>query len=384
MDIQSLAPVAAWFLSLIVILIGLAVGSFLNVVIYRVPREMSIVTPRSHCPACHTPIRISDNIPLFSFIRLKGRCRWCGQRISIRYPLVELITAMLFWVVWRVDGLTWLLLTDWAFVSAMIALAMIDLEHRLLPDRITYPGFVLTVGLRGFLSPNQDAAELNLIDRHTALIGSALIALSALVMFAIEWLDYHLIGRRLEQMERARAAGDATSDAHAAAGEPASASSAVNEALPAESSPPHGDPVNVITLTLAGLLAGVFFLTVINQPEAQTAPRVEAIIGAWVGATLGAGTIWLLRAVYFVVRNIEGVGFGDIKMMMMVGAYLGWSSTFLTLLLASLLGSLIGVMIMIRQRDRFAGIPYGLFIAIAAVIALLAGKPLVGWYWAQM
>lgn len=384
MDTQSLAPMPTWFLSLIVILIGLAVGSFLNVVIYRVPREMSIVTPGSHCPACHTPIRVSDNIPLFSFVRLGGRCRSCGQRISIRYPLVELTTAVLFWIVWHVDGLSWTLLTDWAFVSAMIALAMIDLEHRLLPDRITYPGFVLTIGLRGFLGSNSDSAELNTIAGQSWLMGSALIVFSALVMFAVEWLDYRFIGQRLEQMEPAHTRTDVAPDAHDSAGELATTSSTVNETPLAEPSPLRGDSISVVTLALAVLLAGVFLLTTLNQPEAHAASRVNEIVGAWAGAAVGAGTIWVLRAIYFIVREIEGVGFGDVKMMMMVGAYLGWSSTFLTLLLASLLGSMIGVVIMIRQRDRFAGIPYGLFIAMAAVIALLAGKPPVSWYWTQM
>jgi hypothetical protein len=226
-------------------------------------------------------------------------------------------------------------------------------------------------------------------------------------MVAIEWLDYYFVGRRIEEIEHALAAAEATElfmasqttpgndepphrrDACATFSEepvnpPPETSSSTNEDASVESPSAHGHYLGMATIALGLLLAGVFLSATVNKPDAETLIAVKSMLGAWAGAALGAGTIWGLRTVYFVVREMEGVGFGDVKMMMMVGAYLSWPGAFLTLLLASLLGSIIGVIIMIRQRDRFVGIPYGLFIAIAAIIALLAGKPLVGWYWAQM
>jgi leader peptidase (prepilin peptidase)/N-methyltransferase len=96
---------------------------------------------------------------------------------------------------------------------------------------------------------------------------------------------------------------------------------------------------------------------------------------------VGAGLIWGLRLAYFAVKKIEGAGFGDVKMMMLVGAYLGWPRTFLTLLVASVLGALVGLVVVIRHRNRYLGIPYGIFLAAAAVASLLIGTPVVRWYW---
>ncbi len=389
MDIQLLAQLPFWFTSLIVFLIGLAVGSFVNVVIYRVPREMSIVRPGSHCPQCSVSLRIQDNIPLLSFLWLQARCRSCGGRIPIRYPVVELIVGTLFWIVWRANGVSWSLLLDWSFVSAMVALAMIDLEHRLLPDWITYPGFVLAVGLRSFVPQEPSWFWTGVFGDRNWVIGAGLIASSGFIMLAIEHLDYHFVGRRLEELEEAMVSSEAKAilnESSAPTGDEALEVSAPTEQVPAslEIPPPSGHHLELVTVLLGLALAGLFLLMISSSSPGDSLTgntRVDAVMGGMAGAALGAGMIWGLRIVYFVLRNLEGVGFGDVKMMMMVGAYLGWSRAFLTLLLASVLGSLVGVVMMIRYRDRFVGLPYGLFIAVAAIVALLAGTPLVGWYW---
>ena len=119
--------------------LGLAVGSFLNVVIYRVPRKLSIITPRSACPACATPIRDRDNIPVISWLLLKGRCRTCHEPISPRYPLVELSGAALFAGVAARVGLHWSLPAFLILTASLLALALIDLEHMVLPKKIIYP-----------------------------------------------------------------------------------------------------------------------------------------------------------------------------------------------------------------------------------------------------
>jgi leader peptidase (prepilin peptidase) / N-methyltransferase len=120
-------------------LIGALIGSFLNVVAHRLPRSESLVRPGSHCPACDAPVRPYDNIPLLSWLMLRGRCRSCQARISARYPLVELLTAMAFAAVVAVNGFDEDLLLELPLVAALIALAAIDYDHRLLPNRIVYP-----------------------------------------------------------------------------------------------------------------------------------------------------------------------------------------------------------------------------------------------------
>ena len=121
-------------------LFGAVIGSFLNVVIHRLPLEESIVFPNSRCPSCATAIAFYDNIPVLSYVILRGRCRKCNTGISVRYPAVELLTALLFVAVTWHDGLTAILPFNLIFVSAMVALIFIDAEHMLLPNAITYPG----------------------------------------------------------------------------------------------------------------------------------------------------------------------------------------------------------------------------------------------------
>ncbi len=119
--------------------LGALVGSFLNVVVHRLPLGESLVHPRSRCPSCETPIAPYDNVPLISWLLLRGRCRHCGTRVSVRYPLVELLTAVAFAAVVAVRGVDDGLVLELPFVAALIALAAIDLDHRILPNKIVYP-----------------------------------------------------------------------------------------------------------------------------------------------------------------------------------------------------------------------------------------------------
>jgi leader peptidase (prepilin peptidase)/N-methyltransferase len=134
----------------IVLLFGLIVGSFLNVCIARIPLESSIISPPSHCPRCNTPIRWYDNIPLVSFAVLGGRCRTCGQRISWRYPLVELLNGLLF--LWAIIefGFTGEAILVMALCSTLVVITFIDLDHQIIPDVITYPGMVIGLGVAPF------------------------------------------------------------------------------------------------------------------------------------------------------------------------------------------------------------------------------------------
>lgn len=354
MNFQSLAQLPDWFGSLIAFLLGLAVGSFVNVVIHRVPRHTSIITPGSRCTNCHTPLKPRDNIPIVSYILLRGRCRYCGAAISWRYPIVELIMGMLFWLVWLKDGLSWSLVFDWAFVAANVALAGIDLGHRILPDVITYPGFVLAVGVRGLVPRRTLLPWWPLSEPVTMAIGAGLIAGSSLIMLGIEWLDFRIV--RKEPLDEEDAS--------------------LSEEDQDEQRLPR------VTIGLGLALAAIFLF---NAIVASPSPRpitfqVRSIVGAVVGAGVGGGILWIMRLLYHVFRKIEGVGFGDIKMMMMLGAYLGASLGFLTIFGGSILGSVIGLAMIIKHRDRRMKIPYGVFLAIGAVLSLLVGEQVVEWY----
>ena len=148
---------------LFVIFFGLAIGSFLNVCIYRIPEKKSLLRPGSHCPQCATPIKPYDNIPLFSFVMLKGRCRHCKAKISIRYPFVELLTALLFVALYMRYGLTSQFIIYFLMVTGLIVITIIDLDRFIIPDKITFPGIGvgllcsffnvhLGLGLKGVLS----------------------------------------------------------------------------------------------------------------------------------------------------------------------------------------------------------------------------------------
>lgn len=132
-----------YYLAVVSLLLGLVVGSFLNVVIYRLPRKESLVRPASHCPSCGNPVRWHDNVPVLGWVILRGKCRDCGQRISVRYPLVEAITGIAFLLCFLRFGVDWPLLVAWAFVAAAVAVAFIDYDHRIIPDKIVLPGLVI-------------------------------------------------------------------------------------------------------------------------------------------------------------------------------------------------------------------------------------------------
>jgi leader peptidase (prepilin peptidase)/N-methyltransferase len=269
--------------------LGAIIGSFLNVVIHRLPREESVVFPNSRCPECGALIAFYDNVPVLSYVVLTGKCRACKAPISARYPAVELITALLFvGVAWH-DGLTFALPFDLIFVAAMVALIFIDAEHMLLPNAITYPGIVFAVIAR----------------------------------LVIPYLDRQ----------------------------------------------PHFDDLAPL---MNGALAGM--------------PMWAAsLIGAFLGALMGGGSLWLMGWTWEKLRGIEAMGLGDVKMMFMVGAYLGWRLTILTIFMGVLSGSVIGVFLMMRQgeRDMRMMLPFGVFLGLGAIAAILVGPQIVNWYAGQ-
>ncbi len=266
--------------AVLVFLFGLAVGSFLNVCIYRLPRGESVVAPRSRCPHCQRQIAAYDNIPLLSYVILRGRCRHCGARISLLYPLVELVTAALLVAIYLRHGFTPAGVKSALLALALVVLIVTDLRERILPDRVTYPG--LGVGL--------------------------LLAL---------WIPV----------------GDGSAAALARA----------------------------LTLTLS--------------------PQILSLADALLGALVWAGMLYAVGEIFYRVRQLEGLGLGDVKMMAMLGAFFGLKLTLLTLLLGCLLGIAFGglFMLLTRKSQRYE-LPLGSFLGLAALVTLFWDEALRHWY----
>ncbi len=237
------------------LLLGAVVGSFLNVVTARLPRRESLLTPPSRCPACRSPIRWYDNLPVVSFLWLKGRCRDCGAPIAWRYPVVEAVTAGLFWLaVWRI-GVRIDLVPALAFLSALVVITAIDLDHQVIPDRITLPGIPL-----GLLA--------NLLTKELSLWDS-----------------------------------------------------------------------------VVGILAG--------------------------------------GGIFFVIILVSrgGMGGGDMKLGAMIGAFLGWKLTILTIFFAVFVGGATAVwLLLLGVRSRKDPVPFGPFLALGSVASLFWGEEILRWY----
>ncbi|MFN2578077.1 MAG: A24 family peptidase [Pyrinomonadaceae bacterium] len=276
-------PIACAFLGVL----GAIIGSFLNVVIHRLPREQSIVLPNSACPQCRKPIKAYDNIPILSYLMLRGHCRHCGVDISSRYPAVEALTGVLFAAVTWHDGVSFALVFDLAFVAAMVALIFIDAEHMILPNAITYPG----------------------------------------ILFA-------LLARML---------------------------------LPYLAGPAHFDDLPQL-------------LKIFHTLPIWTV----SLIGAAIGGLAGGGSLWLMGFMWEKLRGVEAMGFGDVKMMLMVGPFLGWRLTILTILIGAITGSIAGIVVMYRRgRDLQMMLPFGIFLGIGSIVSLLFGAQIVAWYASQ-
>lgn len=242
-----------------ILLLGLIIGSFSNVCIYRIPRQESLIRPGSHCPKCNQPIKFYDNIPLVSFIILKGKCRYCKEKISWQYPLVEFLTAVLYLLLFLRYGLQLVTFVYMFFCSALIIITFIDLKENIIPDVLSLPFLLL-----GFL-----------------------------MSFFLKNLS----------------------------------------------------PIN----SLLGILAGGGVLLLV------------AILGG------------------FLFKK-EAMGGGDIKLAAMVGAFLGWQLTLLSLFLSFFTGAIIGIVILIKNKGESDPIPFGPFIALGTIIALFFGHSIINWY----
>lgn len=247
-------------LLVIAFVFGTIIGSFLNVCIVRMPQQSSIVFPGSHCPNCNYQISFYDNIPLLSYIMLAGRCRSCKTPISMRYFVVELLMGLLVAALFFYFGFSLVFILCVVFTAALVVITFIDLQHQIIPDRISLPGIPLGFLCSFFLPWNS-------------------------------WLD-----------------------------------------------------------SLLGIL-------------------------------VGGGVLYAFALGYYLLTKKEGMGGGDIKMLAMIGAFLGWKGALATLILAAVAGSLIGVLLIVLKGKNFKyAVPFGPFLAAGAFCALLYGERLINWY----
>jgi len=281
---EQLTGVPEFVAYIFVFIFGACIGSFLNVVIYRVPNEMSLMGS-SKCPKCETAIKPYHNIPIFGWLMLGGKCANCKESIAWRYPAVELLTAALFLLVYWQVGLTVYLPVALAFAATMTALIFIDAEHMILPNVITYPMFVIALIVR--------------------------IAYPIAFGYVFSDTTYAPIASL------------------------------------------HGWPEWAVSLC-----------------------------GALFGALIGGGSLWLVGAIWKALRGVDAMGLGDVKLLFGIGALLGWRLTVLTIFLGAFTGAIIGIAVISRQKDKNlqTQIPFGIFLGIGSIIAMLFGERMITWY----
>jgi len=249
-----------YLLAVVAFVFGALVGSFLNVCIYRLPKDESVVFPPSHCQNCDYKIRWYDNIPILSYLALRGRCRQCGTGIAIQYPVVEFLNGALTVALFLKFGLGLVFGVLFVLCSALVVITFIDLEHQIIPDVISLPGIVVGFAC-SFLFPN------------------------------FGWMN-----------------------------------------------------------SLIGIVAG-------------------------------GGSLLLVAYGYQLIAKKDGMGGGDIKLLAMLGAFLGWKGVLFIIFSASLIGSAVGVTLMlVQKKDSTLAIPFGPFLASGAVLYIFFGQQIIRWY----
>ncbi|MBL7071934.1 MAG: prepilin peptidase [Candidatus Omnitrophica bacterium] len=251
-------------LIIFIFILGAVIGSFLNVCIYRLPREESIVFPGSHCTHCNHKLYWHDNIPFFSYLILRGKCRFCARPIAFRYFLVEFLTAALLVTLYVFFGLSAKFFVWSVLTAALIASTFIDFEHQIIPDVITLPGIAV------------------------------------------------------------------------------------------------------------GLMASLLFPSI----QGETV-RSSSLLSSFIGMLAGGGSIYAMGVFGKLVFKKEAMGGGDVKLMAMAGAFLGWKLVILAFFIAPFFGSVVGVTVKIKQKKDI--IPYGPYLSLALIVAILWGQRILGY-----
>ena len=352
---------STWF-NIFAFVLGAVVGSFLNVCIYRLPRDLSVNKPkRSFCPHCRAPIPWSQNLPLFSWILLRGHCANCGARIPFRYFGVELLTGLLFLAVWRV--FSWdVAIAYWVFVSILIVATFVDLEHFIIPDQITIGGTVAGIAA-SFLVPGLMLADT----RIAAVIRSAL---GAALGYVILWLILEA-GKIAFGKKRVRLDGPT-----------------------AFTWSRRGDDADFVVGSEQSLWSDYFAREkdrlLLHCDEAKIDHRVfgEAKLEFYYNRVLVGNDEIVLDSVdqiSGIVRELEipreAMGRGDLKFLAAIGAFLGWRAVLFSIFAGSLVGSFVGLAtLLVGKRVWSAKLPFGPYLALGAMTWMFFGDRFVRWY----
>jgi leader peptidase (prepilin peptidase)/N-methyltransferase len=361
-DPQYWAAVPFHFWSLAFFALGCIVGSFLNVCIHRLPLGMSIVTPPSHCPHCKYSIPWWLNVPLITWLSLRGRCRNCSAPISPRYFIVELFTGLMFLSCWLVFGnpvhpyLTMpLALVYTLFVSGLIVATFIDFEHFIIPDEITLGGTVVGIIL-SFLMPSLHGEHQHFRGLWFGLWGAAF---GAGMVYAILRLGKWLFGRQKIQMPARTTVVFSETDLHLP-GKP----------IPYDELLYRRTDEIVLHAYSVELIDRCYWNVPVKLSKSQL------LIGEEV---LDPNEVHYMEVVCDgMVLPREAMGLGDVKFMGAIGAFLGWKGTLFSLMISSMIGAVVGVVLITLQRRGWSSrIPYGPYIALAALVWLFAGKSIM-------
>jgi leader peptidase (prepilin peptidase)/N-methyltransferase len=358
-DSQNWSAVPFHFWSLVFFVFGCMIGSFLNVCIHRMPLGQSIVSPPSHCPHCKYSIPWYLNMPLVTWLYLRGKCRNCGAPISIRYFLVELLTGATFLSCWLVFGSqsAWLPLIYAVFMAGLITATFIDFEHFIIPDELTIGGMVAGFVCSLLLPSLHDEATV-----PGSLLQSALgIAAGAGIIYGVLRLGKLLFGRQKIALPADTRVIFTETAMH----------------LPDEEIP-YDDlfyrPSDVITLDARTL-------ELVDRCYQDVRVRLTPATLRIGEEKLSPADVPHMEAVCSeLVIPREAMGFGDVKFMAAIGAFLGWPATLFSLMFSSMLGAAVGLtLIGLRKRAWSGRLPYGPYIAAASVVWMFAGRGIVAW-----
>ncbi len=318
-----------------VFLFGSIIGSFLNVCIVRMPKGESVVAPRSHCGVCQRLIPWYDNIPLVSYFLLRGRCRSCGSRFSFRYVFVELLTAAAFLGLYRSFGWSGQTLAYCVMVSCFIVATFVDFGHRIIPDEISVGGMFAGLALSAV------TLELHEIDPSALGIGRVVMRVFVLGCLAIHAIDFLIHRRAWEREDR------------------------------------------ILLSVIGGLFVTEAVLAVLAGHPGMKAWEgyLASADASVIGLLLGGGIIYAMGLLGDVIFQKESMGGGDVKLMALIGAFLGWKLAVVTFFVAPFFGAGYGIVEKIRTRD--SAIAYGPFLVLGALVSLFWGPEIIAWVMGQ-
>jgi len=374
--------------SIIFFMFGCVVGSFLNVVVYRLPLGMSVVSPPSHCPKCEYTIPWYLNIPLIAWLWQRGKCAECGKPISIRYFLVELLTGLAFLGAWLQVNLRFVNIPEpfitHPFYAALVTLALvtllggliastfIDFDHFIIPDELTKGGMVAGI-LFSIAAPQLHGAYLGEeIGRFHALLLSLMgMACGGAVVYAVVRLGKALFGKQTFTSEEPVRVTFATHAMHmeSETGEDATV-------LPYEDIFYRDEDTVMLFAERAELVDRCYW----DQPVSLTGETLKIGREKFVAEEVPHLEVFTRE----VVVPREAMGFGDVKFMTAIGAFLGWQATLFSLMASAMVGAVVGVLLMATRKDNANIIPYGPYIALAAVGWVFGGYELWDWWWGRL